>query len=59
MPIEESSKHLDEVAEILAAGLMRLRARKSSGFSPTEAENSLDTLARRSGSVAETEGDTR
>ncbi len=50
--------HLAEIAEILAAGLMRLRARKSNGLLPGESDFSLETLARQSGAVAEIEGDT-
>jgi len=56
---EESSERLAEIAEILAAGLQRLRARKSSGLLPGEPDFSLETLARQSGAVAEIEGDTR
>jgi hypothetical protein len=36
------AKRLDEVAEILAAGLMRLHARKSSPLSSHAGEGSLD-----------------
>jgi hypothetical protein len=50
---------LAEIAEILADGLMRLRARKSSGLLPGEADFSVETLARQSGAVAEPEGDSR
>jgi len=58
-PIETApTDHLDEIAEILAAGLMRLRARKSSGLLPGERDILLETLARQSGAVAESEGDT-
>jgi hypothetical protein len=53
-----SDDRLAELAEILAAGLMRLRARKSSGLLPRERDFSLETLARQSGAVAEIEGDT-
>lgn len=35
-------ERLDEIAEILAAGLMRLRARKSSPLSAPGGESSLD-----------------
>jgi hypothetical protein len=55
---ENSSERLDEIAEILADGLQRLRVRKSSGKSATGADFSLGSLARQSGAVAETEGDT-
>lgn len=38
----------DEIAEILAAGLMRLKARKSSPLSPTGRESLLDCAAHQS-----------
>jgi hypothetical protein len=38
-----------EIAEILAAGLMRLRARKSSEFCPDSGESSLDCPGHQSG----------
>jgi hypothetical protein len=44
-----SDERLGEIAEILAAGLMRLHARKSSPFSPNTGESSLDCPACRSG----------
>jgi hypothetical protein len=37
-----AAERLDEIAEILAAGLMRLRARKSSPLSRDHGESSLD-----------------
>jgi hypothetical protein len=43
------AKRLDEVAEILAAGLMRLRARQSSRLSADGGESSLDCPAHQSG----------
>jgi hypothetical protein len=55
----EPEARLTEIAEILAAGLMRLRARKSSALLPGEQDFSLETLARQSGAVAEIEGDTQ
>ena len=36
------AERLAEIAEILAAGLMRIRARKSSQISPDGGESSLD-----------------
>lgn len=42
------AERLDEIAEILAAALMRLRARKSSPLSADCGESSLDTPATRS-----------
>ncbi len=52
-----AGERLTEIAEILATGLMRLRARKSSGLLPTGADFFLGSLARQSGAVAEPEGD--
>jgi hypothetical protein len=52
-----SDERLAEVAEILALGLQRLRAQKSSGKAPSGADFSLGTLARQSGAVAELEGE--
>jgi hypothetical protein len=46
---EDPAERLAEIAEILAAGLMRLRARKSSPKSADCGEISLDFLGRRSG----------
>ena len=42
-------ERLAEIAEILAAGLIRLRARKSSELSPIRGESSLDFTARQRG----------
>jgi hypothetical protein len=56
---ETAEECLAEIAEILATGLMRLRARKSSGLLPGEADFSLEILARQSGAVGEIEGDTQ
>jgi hypothetical protein len=55
---QDPSVRLEEVAEILATGLMRLRARKSSGLLPGEPDFSLGSLAQQSGAVAGIEGDT-
>jgi hypothetical protein len=44
-----STERITEIAEILAAGLIRLRARKSSQISPDLGEISLDILADQSG----------
>jgi hypothetical protein len=54
---KHTNDRLSEIAEILAVGLMRLRARKSSPFLTGETDFSLETLARQSGAVAEFEGD--
>jgi hypothetical protein len=54
---QTADEHLDEIAEILALGLMRLRGRKSSGKSPAGADFFLGSLALQSGAVAEFEGD--
>jgi hypothetical protein len=45
----ETEERLAEIAEILAAGLMRLKARKSSGLSTDAGESSLDCHAHQSG----------
>jgi hypothetical protein len=42
-------ERLAEIAEILAAGLMRLRARQSSHLSPDCGESSLDCPGNQSG----------
>lgn len=47
-----SSSAMNEVASILAAGLLRLQSRKSSPNSGLEAESSLDCVAQSSGDVA-------
>jgi hypothetical protein len=52
-----ANERLAEIGEILAAGLVRLRARKSSGLLPTGADFCVGTLAQQSGPVAEIEGD--
>ena len=44
-----AAERLDELAEILATGLMRLRARQSSALSPHEGESSLDCTGHQSG----------
>jgi hypothetical protein len=49
-PVDSTSNgRLTEVVEILAAGLMRLRARKSSEMSGKNGEFSLDCAAYQSG----------
>ena len=42
-------ERLDEIAEILAAGLMRLKSRQSTSLSPDGGESSLDCAGRQSG----------
>jgi hypothetical protein len=42
------AERLDEIAEVLAAGLMRLNARKSSDLSAERGESSLDCAAHQS-----------
>jgi hypothetical protein len=49
----------DEIAEILAAGLMRLRARKSSPLSRDHGESSLDFSADQRGHAPTRERETR
>ena len=55
---QDSAERLDEIAEILAAGLQRLRARKSSELLLRESDFSLGPLGQQSGAVAGIEGDT-
>jgi hypothetical protein len=43
------AERLNEIAEILATGLMRLNLRKSSPLSPHNGESSLDCPAHQSG----------
>jgi hypothetical protein len=52
-----AEQRLAEIAEILAAGLMRLLARKSSQLLPNRADFFVGSLPRQSGAVAEPEGD--
>jgi hypothetical protein len=44
-----AAERLDEIADILAAGLIRLRARKSSALSRDHGESSLDFSPDQSG----------
>jgi hypothetical protein len=44
-----SAERLAEIADLLAAGLVRLHARKSSRFSAHNGESSLDCLGTQSG----------
>jgi hypothetical protein len=44
-----AAERLDEIADILAAGLIRLRARKSSSLSRHRGESSLDFSPDQSG----------
>jgi hypothetical protein len=46
-----AGERLSEIAEILAAGLMRIRARKSSQFSADCGESCLDFPGHQSGPV--------
>lgn len=48
-PLGRLPEHLAEVAEILALGLQRLQARKSSGLSAQGGESSLGFVANQSG----------
>jgi hypothetical protein len=54
---QDASERIAEIADILATGLMRLRARKSSGLLHTGADFSVGSLPRQSGAVAEVESD--
>lgn len=47
-----AAERVDEIADILAAGLIRLRARKSTPLSRDRGESSLDFSPDRSGHVA-------
>jgi hypothetical protein len=47
-----AAERLDEIADILAAGLIRLRARKSSGLSAHRGESSLDFSPDQRGHVS-------
>ena len=46
-----AAERLDEIADILVAGLIRLRARKSSALSRDRGESSLDFSPDQSGHV--------
>jgi hypothetical protein len=46
-----SAERLDEIGDLLAAGLQRLRARKSSGMCPDPGESSLHISPDQSGRV--------
>lgn len=48
-PSETPQDRLKEICQILAAGLVRLHARKSSGFSAADGESSLDCVGHQSG----------
>ena len=47
-----AAERLDEVAEILAAGIIRLKARKSSGISVDRGDSCLDFTAPQRGHVS-------
>jgi len=46
---ESARERIAEIGEILAAGLIRLRSRKSSSLSADDGESSLDCLGHQSG----------
>jgi hypothetical protein len=54
-----AAERLDEIAEILASGLMRLRARKSSALSRDSGESSLDFSADQRGHAPTREREAR
>ena len=58
LPVGSPAERLAEISEILAAGLMRLRARQSSPLSPDCGDISLDCFGYQSGhtSVLKTHG---
>jgi hypothetical protein len=47
--VDSTEERLAEIASILALGLMRLRARKSSQMSPDSGESSVDFTPGKSG----------
>jgi hypothetical protein len=49
MALHRNSDHIAELAELLATGLLRVLARKSSGYSPDAGESSLHLPPDRSG----------
>lgn len=49
LPVGSPAERLSEIAEILAAGLMRLWTRKSSQISPDGGESLLDCHGHQSG----------
>jgi hypothetical protein len=53
---DDSRERIAEIGEILAAGLVRLRARKSSEFSRQIGESSLDCLGKQSADVPKSSG---
>jgi hypothetical protein len=52
-----AAERLDEMAEILSAGLTRLRARQSSQISADHGESSVDCAAHQSGHANVLKGD--
>jgi hypothetical protein len=56
---KDTNGRMSEIAEILAVGLMRLRARKSSQKSADCGEISLDIIADQSGPKAHIAGENR
>jgi hypothetical protein len=51
MPAKSPTEHLTEIATILAAGLLRLRSRKSSPNLPAPGDVSLDCKGNSAGDV--------
>ena len=56
-PSPESTERIAEIAEILAAGVMRLRARQSSAMSADRGDSSLDCAGHQSGHANALNGD--
>lgn len=52
IPAESVDDRLTEIAELLALGLMRLRARQSSGLSARAGESSLHFPPEQSGAAS-------
>jgi hypothetical protein len=51
------TERLAEIAQILALGLIRMKARKSSPFLPTSGEISLDSNGQQSGPESNSPGE--
>ena len=55
----QARERIAEIGEILAAGLIRLRARQSSQLSPVDGESSLACLGHQSGHANGEEAENR
>lgn len=52
----QGAERIAEIAEVLALGLIRLRARKSREYSLTDRDSSLDCVAHQSGHATPEKG---